>query len=57
VRRLPVALPSYDEQTEIVLCADQLKAKVASTKNRIDQLGQSILAKDFRDELLPQDPE
>ncbi len=63
VRRLPVALPPYEEQTEIVrrveqlfAFADQLEAKVASAKSRIDHLTQSILAKAFRGELVPQDP-
>jgi len=63
VRRLPVALPAYEEQTEIVrrveqlfAFADQLEAKVASAKSRIDHLTQSILAKAFRGELVPQDP-
>lgn len=63
VRRLPVALPPYEEQTEIVrrveqffAFADQLEAKVASAKGRIDYLTQSILAKAFRGELVPQDP-
>lgn len=36
--------------------ADQLEAKVASAKSRIDHLSQSILAKAFRGELVPQDP-
>lgn len=35
--------------------ADQLEAKVASAKNRIDHLTQSILAKAFRGELVPQE--
>ncbi|MEY1661201.1 restriction endonuclease subunit S [Isoalcanivorax beigongshangi] len=63
VRRLPVALPPYEEQTEIVrrveqlfAFADQLEAKVASAKSRIDHLTQSVLAKAFRGELVPQDP-
>ena len=63
VRRLPVALPPYAEQTEIVhrvekllAFAEQLEAKVASAKSRIDHLTQSILAKAFRGELVPQDP-
>ena len=63
VKRLPVALPPYAEQTEIVhrveklfAFADQLEAKVASAKSRIDHLTQSILAKAFRGELVPQDP-
>ncbi|WP_278446411.1 restriction endonuclease subunit S [Stutzerimonas kunmingensis] len=63
LRALPVFLPSLQEQTEIVrrveqlfAFADQLEAKVASAKSRIDHLTQSILAKAFRGELVPQDP-
>ncbi|AJC47426.1 specificity determinant HsdS [Xanthomonas sacchari] len=36
--------------------ADQLEAKVAAAKQRIDALTQSLLAKAFRGELVPQDP-
>ncbi|MGK8708450.1 restriction endonuclease subunit S [Metapseudomonas otitidis] len=60
---LPIQVPPHQEQTEIVRCveqlfafADQLEAKVASAKSSIDQLTQSILAKAFRGELVPQDP-
>lgn len=60
---IEVVLPSICEQTEIVhrveqffTFADQLEAKVASAKSRIDHLTQSILAKAFRGELVPQDP-
>lgn len=56
-------VPSPAEQTEIVrrveqlfAFADQLEAKVVSAKKRIDHLTQSILAKAFRGELVPQDP-
>lgn len=56
-------VPSIEEQTEIVrrveqlfAFADQLEAKVASAKSRIDHLTQSILAKAFRGELVAQDP-
>ncbi|KRW74212.1 hypothetical protein AO735_12815 [Pseudomonas sp. TTU2014-096BSC] len=56
-------LPPAQEQTEIVrrveqlfAFANQLEAKVASAKSRIDHLTQSILAKVFRGELVPQDP-
>ncbi len=56
-------LPSVEEQKEIVrrveqlfAFADQLEAKVTSAKSRIDHLTQSILAKAFRGELVPQDP-
>lgn len=63
VQSLPFALPPIAEQTEIVrrveqlfAFADNLESKVASAKNRIDLLTQSILAKAFRGELVPQDP-
>ena len=63
VRAIQIPLPSLEEQTEIVrrveqlfAFADQLEAKVASAKTRIDHLTQSILAKAFRGELVPQDP-
>lgn len=56
-------VPSIEEQTEIVrrveqlfAFADQLEAKVSEAKTRIDRLTQSILAKAFRGELVPQDP-
>ncbi len=58
-----VTLPTTIEQTEIVRrveqlfnFADQLEAKVAAAKSRIDHLTQSILAKAFKGELVPQDP-
>lgn len=60
---LALPVPEVDEQTEIVrrveqlfAFADLLEAKVASAKSRIDHLTQSILAKAFRGELVPQDP-
>ena len=60
---LPVLLPTIAEQTEIVrrveqlfAIADQLEAKVSAAKQRIDSLTQSLLAKAFRGELVPQDP-
>jgi type I restriction enzyme S subunit len=56
-------LPSRTAQREIVdrveqlfTYADQLEAKVAAAKQRIDALTQSLLAKAFRGELVPQDP-
>lgn len=56
-------LPPLHEQTEIVrrveqlfAFADQLEAKVNEARTRIDRLTQSILAKAFRGELVPQDP-
>lgn len=63
MKKMPINLPPIEEQTEIVrqveqlfAFADQLEAKVASAKTRIDHLTQSILAKAFRGELVPQDP-
>jgi type I restriction enzyme S subunit len=62
-RELPLPVPPEEEQTEIVrrveklfAFADQLESKVQSAKSRIDHLTQSILAKAFRGELVPQDP-
>ncbi|MGK8440588.1 restriction endonuclease subunit S [Ectopseudomonas hydrolytica] len=63
LKELRLLLPPLAEQSEIVrrveqlfAFADQLEAKVASAKSRIDHLTQSILAKAFRGELVPQDP-
>jgi len=63
VRAIQIPLPTVEEQIEIVrrveqlfAFADQLEVKVASAKSRIDHLTQSILAKAFRGELVPQDP-
>lgn len=60
---LPVPLPPAEVQARIVhhvdqmfALTDQLEAKVAMAKQRIDTLTQSILAKAFRGELVPQDP-
>ncbi|KTT59963.1 specificity determinant HsdS [Pseudomonas oryzihabitans] len=58
-----VTYPSVPEQTEIVrrveqlfAFADQLESRVRAAQARIDRLTQSILAKAFRGELVPQDP-
>ncbi|MGY2320967.1 MULTISPECIES: restriction endonuclease subunit S [Pseudomonas] len=63
ISRFPVPLSSEKEQIEIVrrveqlfAFADQLEAKVASAKSRIDLLARSVLAKAFRGELVQQDP-
>ncbi|QBG90246.1 type I restriction endonuclease subunit S [Xanthomonas oryzae] len=60
---LPIGVPPPAEQTEIVrrveqlfAYADLLEAKVAAAQQRIDALTQSLLAKAFRGELVPQDP-
>ncbi|MCF7200899.1 restriction endonuclease subunit S [Pseudomonas oligotrophica] len=61
---LVIPLPPLEEQTEIVrrveqlfAFADQLEARVKAAQARIDRLTQSILAKAFRGELVPQDPD
>lgn len=63
IRAIRLKLPPLDEQAEIVRrveqlfsFADQLESKVQTAKARIDLLSQSILAKAFRGELVPQDP-
>ncbi len=62
-RELPIPLPPTPEQTEIVrrveqlfAFAEQLEARVKAAQTRIDHLTQSVLAKAFRGELVPQDP-
>ena len=61
--KCPVPVPSSIEQDEIVrrveqlfAFADQLEAKIQTAQARINHLTQSILAKAFRGELVPQDP-
>ena len=63
VRRLPLALPPLTTQRQIVrrveqafALADQLETRVAAAHRRIHDLTQSLLAKAFRGELVPQDP-
>ncbi|MGL5995367.1 MAG: restriction endonuclease subunit S [Pseudomonas proteolytica] len=62
-REITLLVPSREEQREIVrhvgellAFADQLEARVKAAQVRIDGLTQSILAKAFRGELVPQDP-
>lgn len=61
-RGLPLPFPSYEEQKEIVRLVDQyfafadtIEAQVKKAQGRVDNLTQSILAKAFRGELVPQD--
>ena len=56
-------IPVFEEQTEIVrlveqyfALADTLEKNLVNAKQRVDNLTQSILAKAFRGELVPQDP-
>jgi type I restriction enzyme S subunit len=61
--KLPIYLPSIDEQKEIVrrieslfTLADTVEKQYLEAKKRLDRLTQSLLAKAFRGELVPQDP-
>lgn len=63
IRDLVVVLPPLAEQQEIVRrvealfkTADALEARYRTAKAYVDKLTQSILAKAFRGELVPQDP-
>jgi len=63
LKNYPLRLPPVSEQIEIIArveqlfaMVDHLEAKVATAKQRIDALTQSLLAKAFRGELTPQDP-
>jgi type I restriction enzyme S subunit len=56
-------LPTIQEQTEIVrrveslfALADTVEKQYLAAKQRLDRLSQSLLAKAFRGELVPQDP-
>jgi len=60
---IEVYLPPREEQTEIVrlveqyfALADTLEKNLKNAKQRVDNLTQSILAKAFKGELVPQDP-
>jgi type I restriction enzyme, S subunit len=63
VRELPLNLPTLQEQYEIVrrvegffAVSNQLEVPYQKAKIYVDKLTQSILAKAFRGELVPQDP-
>jgi len=62
-KSIPISLPSIQEQREILrrigeldAFADQVEARYVKAKAHVDRLTQSILAKAFRGELVPQDP-
>lgn len=64
LRKLPVALPSIEEQGEIVrrvkellALADRVESRYEVAKKSIDSLTQSILAKAFRGGLVPTEAE
>jgi type I restriction enzyme S subunit len=63
VRRVPVPLPSLEEQDEITRRVDALFALGSNLEHlyetaaaRVERLTPSILDKAFRGELVPQDP-
>lgn len=63
LRTLPLKLPHLDEQTEIVrrvetlfAFADRLEARLAQAQTAATRLTPALLAKAFRGELVPQDP-
>ena len=63
ISRYPLSIPPVEEQEEIVRrvealfkIADQVEARYQKAKAVVDKLTQSILAKAFRGELVPQDP-
>lgn len=63
VRELPLNLPPPEEQTEIVrrvellfAYADRLEARLRSAQTAANRLTPALLAKAFRGELVPQDP-
>ncbi len=63
IKSLVLKLPPLEEQKEIVRLVDQyfafadtIEAQVKKAQARVDNLTQSILAKAFRGELVPQDP-
>ena len=60
---LPISIPSPEEQTEIVrrveslfAYADRLEARYHAARGQVEKLTPSLLAKAFRGELVPQDP-
>jgi type I restriction enzyme S subunit len=63
IAKYPFSVPPLKEQNEIVrrveslfALADQIEARYQNARNHVDHLAQSILAKAFRGELVPQDP-
>lgn len=63
LKRYPMPIPPIDEQKEIVrrveslfALADSVEKQYQDAKARTDRLTQALLAKAFRGELVPQDP-
>jgi type I restriction enzyme S subunit len=60
IRRIPIPLPAFAEQQEIVrrvealfALADKIEARVQAATARVEKITQAILAKAFRGELVP----
>lgn len=63
LRTLPLELPRLEEQPEIVrrvetlfAFADRLEARYGTARAQVEKLTPALLAKAFRGELVPQDP-
>jgi type I restriction enzyme S subunit len=63
LRTIPVSIPTLPEQQEIVrrvealfAFADRIEARLASMQKTVERLTPATLAKAFRGELVPQDP-
>ncbi|MBP8197267.1 MAG: restriction endonuclease subunit S [Chromatiaceae bacterium] len=64
LRNLPIGVPSMEEQQEIVrrveslfAYADGLEARYQAARAQVERLTPALLAKAFRGELVPQDPD
>lgn len=63
LRNLPLSIPNVSEQTEIVrrvetlfAFADRLESRLKTAQTAADRLTPALLAKAFRGEMVPQDP-
>ncbi len=63
LRTIPVTIPTLPEQHEIgrrveelFAFADRIEARLATAQKTVDRLTPAVLAKAFRGELVPQDP-
>ena len=63
IKTIPICIPPFDEQQAIVQrveklfkLAEQIESRYNKAKDYVDKLAQSILAKAFRGELVPQAP-
>jgi len=63
IKKYPIPLPPFEEQKEIVLrvealfkVVEKMEARYQKANVHVEKLTQSILAKAFRGELVPQDP-